>query len=615
VSVPARDVRRRLSLCADHPDGPKADRDRADRYKVPDPVGPPPAPTYSRLLVWYTTGVTLLAVPVTIVAIWLVAMSHLRSHVLAGVAVFAVAAVVAEALPVPLDDTGTRSISLAFIFLLASQILFGWWYAVLAAIAAMGFNEVRNRVDPRRGSFNVAVYAIATFVSALPSYLLGWDGRVLASTDSNRLSLLALVGGVCFVTSNVALTAVAVSLARRVTVRSVLADFLRSAGPAFGIMALISALATSLWRISPPLEFLLGGPLLSLGMYQRYAYRSALAMRDAGTDALTHLRNHRAFQADLQAELDESGARVTLAMLDLDDFKSINDRFGHPVGDEVLKKLATVLLGEIGDAHAYRVGGEEFAIVLPACGADAAREKLEALHARLRTTPFPHGEHVSVSLGIAVYPAMATSRDELQRIADRALYWAKNHGKARSCVYSKSVERVRSQASIAKHAERIARMRAAENLIHFVEAKDTYTGEHSQAVSRYVEAIGHILRKAGKLDEKETLMLQEHAEIGYQLLQGADVVPIDEWIRHHHESWDGSGYPHGLRGEDIPLGSRIILVADAFDAMTSDRIYRSSASVTSAIAELRRCSWVQFDARVVAALESYVTRTELKATA
>jgi diguanylate cyclase (GGDEF)-like protein len=611
---------------------------------VPDPVGSPAAPAYSRLLVWYTTAVTLLAIPITLAAVGIVAMEPVRLHLLAGVAVFAVAAVVAEALPVPLDDTGTRSISLAFIFLLAAQVLFGWWYAVLVALAAMGFNELRSRVDPRRGSFNVAVYAIATFASALPSHLIGWDGRLLASTDSNRLSLLALVSGVCFVTFNVMLTAVAVALARRVTMCSVLVDFLRSAGPAFGIMALISALATSLWRISPPLEFLLGGPLLSLGMYQRYAYRSALAMRDAGTDALTHLRNHRAFQADLQAELDEPDALVALAMLDLDDFKSINDRFGHPVGDEVLKKLATVLAAELGDAHPYRVGGEEFAIVLPNCGAEQARDKLEGLHKRLVETPFPHGDRVTISVGIAVYPRMAGDRDELQRIADRALYWAKNHGKARSCVYSKSVEHVRSRGSIAAQAERMARMRAAENLIHFVEAKDTYTGEHSQAVSRYVEAIGrelaldaqtvehlrlagllhdlgkiaipdHILRKSGTLDEEETMMLQEHAEIGYRLLQGADVAPIDEWIRHHHESWDGTGYPQGLRGDAIPLGSRIILVADAFDAMTSDRVYRSSGSVSAAIAELRRCSWVQFDARVVAALESYVARDELKATA
>ena len=308
----------------------------------------------------------------------------------------------------------------------------------------------------------------------------------------------------------------------------------------------------------------------------------------------------------------------------------------------MLKTLSVVLREALG-TRVYRVGGEEFAIVLPACDDEAAVERLQVLHDRLGGMAFPHGEPVTVSVGIAVFPDMASDRDELQRIADSALYWAKNHGKARSCVYSPSVEHVRSQAEIASRAERVARLRAAENLIHFVEAKDTYTGEHSLAVSRYTEAIGaemgldtetveylrlagllhdlgkiaipdHILRKDGELDDEEKLVLQEHAEIGFRLLQGADVVPIDRWIRHHHEAWDGSGYPHGLRGDEIPIGSRIILVADAFDAMTSDRVYRTRGSVPAAITELRRCSWTQFDARVVAALESYVARTELEAT-
>ncbi|HEY1480478.1 MAG TPA: HD domain-containing phosphohydrolase [Gaiellales bacterium] len=614
---------------------------------MPNSVAPSHAQAYPRLLVWYTTTVTCLAVPITLAALGTVAMASHSLAVLGGVGVFAAAAVVAEALPVPLDDTGTRSISLAFIFLLATQILFGWWYAVLAAILAMAFNETHNRVPVRRGVFNISVYAIATFSSSLPSYLIGWDGRILHSTDSNRLSVLALAGGVCFVFMNVVLTAVAVSLARRVSLWSVLDDFLRSAGPAFGIMALISALATSLWRISPPLEFLLAGPLLSLGMYQRYAYRSALAMRDAGTDGLTGLHNHRSFQADLRADIEdeehEESEQLALAVLDIDDFKSINDRFGHPIGDEVLKRLAGILRDQLEEARVYRVGGEEFAVLLNACDAEGARRRLEELHSRLESAEFAHGEPVTVSVGIAVFPDMATDRDELQRIADSALYWAKNHGKARSCVYSPSVEQVRSQAEIAAQAERVTRLRAAENLIRFVEAKDTYTGEHSEAVSRYTEAIGlameldaetveylrlagllhdlgkiaipdSILRKAGKLLDEEQRVLQEHAEIGYQLLQGADVAPIDLWIRHHHESWDGTGYPKGLRGEEIPLGSRIILVADAFDAMTSDRVYRPGGSTEAAIAELRRCSWAQFDARVVAALELYVSLDELAAT-
>jgi HD-GYP domain-containing protein (c-di-GMP phosphodiesterase class II) len=259
------------------------------------------------------------------------------------------------------------------------------------------------------------------------------------------------------------------------------------------------------------------------------------------------------------------------------------------------------------------------------------------LHDRLGTTSFSHGEPVTVSAGIAEFPGMAQDRDELERIADSALYWAKNHGKARSCRYSPGVEEVRSQAEIAAQAERLARLRAAENLIRFVEAKDTYTGAHSEAVSRYTAAIGEaleldaetveylrlagllhdlgkiaipdsILRKAGGLLDEEHRALQEHAEIGYRLLQGADVAPIDLWIRHHHEAWDGTGYPAGLRGEDIPLGSRIILVADAFDAMRSVRSYGTTLSEADALTELHRCSGTQFDPAVIAAFERVIAR-------
>ena len=115
-----------------------------------------------------------------------------------------------------------------------------------------------------------------------------------------------------------------------------------------------------------------------------------------------------------------------------------------------------------------------------------------------------------------------------------------------------------------------------------------------------------ILQKPGKLDPDELRVMREHPELGCRLLEGLGVSPVDRWIRHHHEWWDGSGYPLGLAGDEIPLGSRIILVADAFDAMTSDRVYRAAGTAEAAIAELRRRSWTQFDARVVAALEEYL---------
>ena len=400
-------------------------------------------------------------------------------------------------------------------------------------------------------------------------------------------------------------------------------------------MAFISALAVSLWKVDPPLELLLAGPVFALALYLRSSYRTVVAVRAAETDALTGLGNHRSFQLDLRKALEtatDDGEIVSLCLIDLDGFKEVNDRFGHPVGDAVLRKVAEVMLQECVAGRAYRIGGEEFAVLLPEHSSWSADTAFERVHRRLAATEFPTGEPVTVSVGLAVYPEHARDRDSLYDVADAALYWAKNHGKNRTCVYDTSVVRSYTPAELAEAAERHARLRAAEGLIRVVDAKDTYAGTHSQTVSRLAEAIAtamgldvevveqvrlagllhdlgkiaipdRILQKPGKLDPDELRVMREHPVLGARLLEGLGVSPVDRWILHHHEWWDGSGYPLGLAGEEIPLGSRIILVADAFDAMTSDRCYRAAGTVGAAIAELRKRCWTQFDARVVAALE------------
>ena len=186
---------------------------------------------------------------------------------------------------------------------------------------------------------------------------------------------------------------------------------------------------------------------------------------------------------------------------------------------------------------------------------------------------------------------------------------------------------------------RDARLRAAASLAHAVDARDAYTGRHSYVVGELAALVAQqlglesregepcawpeasttsgklaipeeILRKPGPLTGAEKLVLRRHPQIGYRMLRSLGVEPVSTWVLHHHERWDGRGYPHGLSGEQIPLGSRIILVVDAYNAMTSDRVYRSRVTHEVAIAELERNAGAQFDPRVVSVFVQSVAREE-----
>jgi putative nucleotidyltransferase with HDIG domain len=181
---------------------------------------------------------------------------------------------------------------------------------------------------------------------------------------------------------------------------------------------------------------------------------------------------------------------------------------------------------------------------------------------------------------------------------------------------------------LAHGPDRAARYRAAASLAKAVDLRDTYTGSHSSRVAdlaaRLAERLGldeeqveltrlagslhdlgklaipeEILRKPGPLTDPERLVLERHPQIGFRMLESLGVDPVAEWVLHHHERWDGSGYPDGLPGEQIPLGARIIFVADAYDAMTSERVYRRRVASEQAVAELKRCAGSQFDPGIV----------------
>jgi diguanylate cyclase (GGDEF)-like protein/PAS domain S-box-containing protein len=375
--------------------------------------------------------------------------------------------------------------------------------------------------------------------------------------------------------------------------------------------------------------------------------RSQLTTR-ALTDPLTGLPNHRAFHERLRAEAARArrhGRRLSLAMMDLDHFKRLNDVHGHPVGDLVLAEVARRMRegGRTGELMG-RVGGEEFAWLMPETGAEDARDAVERLRQAISSTPVVDGVGVTLSAGVCDLHAAGGSADELVRLADGALYWAKANGRDQCCAYSPEVVGTLSAEERAERLERTQALLALRSLARAVDAKDPATRAHSERVAEHahrlalrlgwpaaraallreaalIHDVGKIgvrdavLLKAGPLDAAEHEAVRAHAALGAQI---ADEVLCPEqvaWIRHHHERWDGAGYPAGLAGEAVPDGARILAVADAWDVMTAAR--RRDGAVRphdEAVAELRRCAGTQFAPEVVAAMEAVLGAAAAPAT-
>jgi diguanylate cyclase (GGDEF)-like protein len=217
----------------------------------------------------------------------------------------------------------------------------------------------------------------------------------------------------------------------------------------FAIMASVSLMLAVLWRESPVYAAALFGPLVATALYQRSTHSALKAMRLALTDQLTGLGNHRHFVDRLQADLDRAeaeGIPLTLCLIDLDNFKQINDQHGHPVGDQVLAQVAGCLRH---GGEAFRVGGDEFALLLPGRNQPEGVEIAHAVVARLAQIEFEHDLVVSVSAGVASYPANGVERSELIRLADVALYLAKGEGKNRVRPYDPQLREVPRSAEAA----------------------------------------------------------------------------------------------------------------------------------------------------------------------
>jgi diguanylate cyclase (GGDEF)-like protein/putative nucleotidyltransferase with HDIG domain len=391
------------------------------------------------------------------------------------------------------------------------------------------------------------------------------------------------------------------------------------------------ALLGFLWADDPADRLLPGvDGLRALRAFANHAVGAIEAARQlerlrelAELDPLTGLRNRRGFEQGL------AGRRAPLALLicDLDHFKRVNDTLGHPVGDDVLRRFADLLRTcTREDDAAVRLGGEEFALVLPGVGEREALAVAERLRREVAAEFHEFPVPISVSVGIAD-AAGASDPESLVRAANRALFAAKRLGRDRCVVHHADTLAMLDALADDRAGEQLA---AAMLLAETLDLRDVATARHSETVGRYAERIAAelglppdqvervrvagvlhdigklgisdaVLLKPGRLDPREWDEIRRHPELGARILEHANLRDVATWVLAHHERFDGAGYPRGLAGDAIPLEGRILAVADAYEAMTADRPYRSALATADARAELDRGAGTQFDADVVAA--------------
>ena len=538
------------------------------------------------------------------------------------VAMFA-ACVLAERYPVSLDGVDAGGVTLSYSFVISAVVLFGWEAGVLVVAASTAIMQLLQHRPAIRVTFNVAVFSLAAFACAIA--IAPFDPESAAG-----LVVTVAVAAAVNYSVNMLLITAAVAISSKKSYIGLLHTNVRGTIVPFALMGSASLMLVVLWERSPFLSFVLIGPLLAIALYQRSTYRALRAMRLALTDPLTNLGNHRHFHERLQRELalaEEKDEPLSLCLVDIDDFKRINDRFGHPAGDGVLGQVGKRLRQ---GGEAFRLGGDEFAVLIPGLNGKQALTAASSIVDRVAALDLEHIGPITVSAGLATYPVQGVGRDELIRLADSALYWAKEHGKNQVRAYRPDVVELAELRRLAAGPDRAARYRAAASLAKAVDARDVYTGSHSQRVGELAALIAtrlgadpelielirlagslhdlgklaipeEILRKPAPLTEAERMVLERHPQIGFRMLESLGVDPVADWVLHHHERWDGAGYPDGLPAEEIPLGARIIFVADAYDAMTSDRVYRRRLTAEDALDELERCAGTQFDPEVVAA--------------
>ena len=366
------------------------------------------------------------------------------------------------------------------------------------------------------------------------------------------------------------------------------------------------------------------------------------------TDPLTALPNRMGLQQALEKEVERARfdeRPVSLLLIDIDHFKSLNERLGISGADKILQELAVMLKDStrLIDTVA-RSGGQEFGVLLPQIDGNGAFLLAEKILSRMRGSMLGSPQGLTASTGVAEFPGNASDSAELVAVTDRALQAAKALGRDRAVIYSPEVTSTVGAVAGKRSVESQAQLATVLSLAEALDQRDSYTAQHSQTVGLLCEMMARelgldegrvqrvrlagilhdigkigvpdsILGKPGKLTDDEMDQMRRHPEMGARILASDELDDVRGWILAHHERPDGSGYPKGLTFEEIPLEAAILAVGDAYEAMTSDRVYRRSIGHKAARNELRRAAGTQFDERVVDALLHALKRAQTEITA
>lgn len=318
-------------------------------------------------------------------------------------------------------------------------------------------------------------------------------------------------------------------------------------------------------------------------------------------DHLTGVYNRRYYEQEIQKYIDIEHSSLSLVMLDVNGLKLTNDAFGHKEGDMLLIKIANILKSECrrNDVVA-RIGGDEFVILLPETNEKEASLIIERIYKTIEKEKTDNAI-LSVSIGFAVKQDASDDMNEVFMRAEDEMY--RHKLSESSSMRSKTIELIMNSLfeknnREVQHSKRVSEI-SEEIAIKLKLSNEEIKKIRIAGLMHDIGKIGipdNILNKVGKLNNDEWSDIKRHSEVGYRILSSVnEFSEVAEYVLEHHERWDGKGYPKSLKEKEISLQARIIAVADAYDAMTSDRTYRNSLSEEDAVIEIKKNSGYQFD--------------------